>query len=498
LADPCRILGFGAYIMAIQGFQSEAQMGIGQLTDTILSRLEEAATDARASLDPVVRLGITGLARAGKTVFITSLVSNLMDRGRMMGLGAAADGRILAAYLQPQPDDTIPRFDYEGNLAALTCAEPHWPESTRAISQLRLSLRLRPGGLLSSMRGARTVHVDIIDYPGEWLLDLALLDQSFAQWSAQALARARQASRASLAEGWLAQLEAGDPLAALDEPRAQDLAAGFTAYLGAARAAGLSPGAPGRFLLPGDLAGSPALTFAPLSPPGARAASNSLYRAFERRYDAYRSQVVKPFFRTHFARIDRQIVLMDVLGALHAGPAAMQDLRDDMAAVLGAFRPGADSWLGRLVRRRVDKILFAATKADYLHHTSHDHMTALTEALLREAADRAHFKGAATQAMAIAALRSTVEQRVQHNGVPLDCVRGLLSSSGREAALFPGEFPSDPAQVLNAARAGEQHWLQGDFELMNFLPQAGARRKGDGLPHIRMDQAAEFLLGDRL
>lgn len=473
-------------------------MGIGQLTDTILSRLEEAAADARTAFEPTVRLGITGLARAGKTVFITSLVSNLLDRGRMLGLEAAAEGRILAAYLQPQPDDTVPRFDYEGNLAALTGATPHWPESTRAISQLRLSLRLRPGGMLSSMRGARTVHIDIIDYPGEWLLDLALLEQPFAEWSATALARARQASRASLADGWLAQLEQSDPLAALDEPRAQALAAGFTAYLAAARNAGLSPGAPGRFLLPGDLAGSPALTFAPLPTPSGRPAAASLYRAFERRYDAYRSQIVKPFFKAHFARIDRQIVLMDVLGALHSGPAAMQDMRDDMAAVLAAFRPGADNWLGRLMRRRVDKILFAATKADYLHHTSHDDLTALSEALLREAADRARFKGARTSAMAIAALRSTVEQRVQHEGADLDCVRGLLATTGREAALFPGEFPSDPDQVLSAARAGHQNWLQGDFELMSFLPQPGARRKGEGLSHIRMDQAAQFLLGDKL
>ena len=50
-----------------------------------------------AFCDPVVRLGVTGLSRAGKTVFITSLVANLIDRGRMPQLRAAAEGRILAA-----------------------------------------------------------------------------------------------------------------------------------------------------------------------------------------------------------------------------------------------------------------------------------------------------------------------------------------------------------------------------------------------------------------
>ena len=82
---------------------------------------------------PVIRLGVTGLSRAGKTVFITSLVANLLERGRMPGLEAARMGRIEAAYLQPQPDDTVPRFDFENHLSALTGAAPHWPESTPAV-----------------------------------------------------------------------------------------------------------------------------------------------------------------------------------------------------------------------------------------------------------------------------------------------------------------------------------------------------------------------------
>ena len=36
------------------------------------------------------------------------------------GSAAESEGRILAAYLQPQPDVTLPRFDYETQLAALT------------------------------------------------------------------------------------------------------------------------------------------------------------------------------------------------------------------------------------------------------------------------------------------------------------------------------------------------------------------------------------------
>ena len=149
---------------------------IGSLTtgawDATRNMAEAAAAPFR---DPVVRLGVTGLSRAGKTVFITSLVANLLDRGRMPQLRAAAEGRVLAAWLQPQPDDDVARFAFEEHLAALTSPQPHWPEGTRRVSELRLSFRLAPTGLLGGLSGPRTLHLDIVDYPGEWLLDLALI-----------------------------------------------------------------------------------------------------------------------------------------------------------------------------------------------------------------------------------------------------------------------------------------------------------------------------------
>ena len=129
-------------------------MDFDRLTGGLTRRVEETLERHRRTLfEPVVRLGVTGLSRAGKTVFITSLVANLLERGRMPQLTAAAEGRILAAYLQPQPDHTIPRFAYEDHLAALTGPEPHWPESTRSISTLRLSLRMAPSGLLGGWPG---------------------------------------------------------------------------------------------------------------------------------------------------------------------------------------------------------------------------------------------------------------------------------------------------------------------------------------------------------
>ena len=445
--------------------------------------------------DPVLRLGVTGLSRAGKTVFITSLVANLMARGRMPQLRAAADGRILAAWLQPQPDYAVARFAYEDHLAALTAPDPRWPEGTRRVSELRLSLRLAPRGLRGAISGPRTLHLDIVDYPGEWLLDLGLLDRDFADWSARALAKA--AGRPG-GDAFLARLASVDPARSFDEATLKGLAEAFAAHLRASRDAGFSDCSPGRFLRPGDLEGSPVLTFAPL-PPVAEAGRRSLWREGERRFEAYKRLVVKPFFREHFARIDRQVVLVDVLGAIHRGPAALEDLREAMADILRAFNPGSSAWLARLLgQRRVERILFAATKADHLHHGQHARLTALAEALLAEARDRAQFAGAQTAAMAIASLRTTVEDRVDHEGGALDVVRGRLMGTGRQVALHPGDLPEDPGHLLAPAREGALDWPLRDYEVQDFAPAALTLRPGDGPPHIRLDKAAEFLLGDRL
>jgi predicted YcjX-like family ATPase len=445
--------------------------------------------------DNTLRLGVTGLSRAGKTVFITSLVNNLLERGRMPQLRAQAEGRIDAVFLQPQPDLTLPRFDYETHLAALTGDNPHWPDSTRAVSELRLSFRVQPGGWFAGWRGPAELHLDIVDYPGEWLLDLGLLDQSYAEWSEEVLTRL--AKRAEGAD-FLATARAEDGALPHAEDRAKLLADRFTSYLTTARAAGRSDCTPGRFLLPGDLAGSPVLTFAPLPMPG-QTPRGCLWREMQRRYDAYVSRVVRPFFQTHFARIDRQIVLVDVLEAVHRGPQALEDLRRTMADVLDAFRPGRNGFLDRLWNgKRVEKILFAATKADHLHHSQHPRLQSLLRAMVQDAEQRAAFRGARVEALALSALRTTVEETVTRDGQTLDMVRGRLLSDGRQVAMFAGDLPEDPARLMASARQGADQWLDAEYALMHFAPARISRKPGEGLPHIRIDRAAEFLLGDRL
>ena len=159
---------------------------IADETRLVLANLAERAT---AIGTPTVRLGVTGLARAGKTVFIAALVHNLIHGGRLPLFKAYAGGRLAGARLEPQPDDDVPRFDYERHVKALV-EERAWPESTSRISELRLTIAYESASLLTRTVGSGQLNVDIVDYPGEWLLDLPLLSKSYAEWSREAIAAA--------------------------------------------------------------------------------------------------------------------------------------------------------------------------------------------------------------------------------------------------------------------------------------------------------------------
>lgn len=483
----------------------------GDVTHEARLALSNIADYASDLVEPTVRLGVTGLSGAGKTVFITALVHNLVCGGRLPLVDAVAEGRLKRAYLRPQPDDDLPRFDYEAHIKALL-QDRVWPESTRRISQLRLTFEFEPLGFWGRRVRGGMLNVDIVDYPGEWLLDLPLLGWSYADWSQRTLAMSRNGTRAALAAEWLAHVAATDPRAAQDEGLAQQGAALFKSYLAKGREArfSLSALAPGRFLMPGDLDGSPALTFAPLDVAvGERAPKGSLWAMMERRYDSYRSIVVKPFFRDHFARLDRQIVLVDALAALNAGPAALRDLETALTEILSCFRAGANTWISALLRRRIDRILFAATKADHLHRTSHDRLEAIMAALTQKAMQRAQFAGARVDALAMAAVRATREATAMRAGQTLSCIAGTplpgeriagtLFDGERDTVLFPGELPADPQTALRFGRdAPDQD--EADLRFARFrppLPDTGPDG-GPILPHIRLDRAINFLIGDRL
>lgn len=488
---------------------------ITSFTDEALITLDNIGDRASSLLDPSLRIGVTGLSRAGKTVFITALVHNLLHQGRLPLFSAQHDGRIVKTYLEQQPDDVVPRFQYEDHIKALL-KDRIWPDSTRSISQLRLTVEYKSNSSLPSFLKSNRLSIDIVDYPGEWLLDLPLLGKSYEEFCSDAFRLAQNSARSALAKDFLKQTKTIEPSQDFDEVTARDLAESFTHYLRACRddAHSLSMLPPGRFLMPGDLEGSPALTFAPIPlEENGRYKSNSLAGAMERRFEAYKTHVIKPFFREHIARLDRQIVLVDALQAMNAGPEALNDLEEALSEILTCFRPGTTNLLTQLFTRRIDKVLVCATKADHLHHENHDRLQSAVTRLVRSSAERAGMAGANIATIALAAIRATTEGTVEQDGEELpviigtpkqdEKIGGKTFDGEKKTAIFPGDLPENLDSLFEPVESKSEAPQQGE-ELLRFvrfrppLLEKTADSEEPKLPHIRLDRALEFLLGDYL
>lgn len=468
-----------------------------------LLRLDKLPTLTALFRDRTVRLAVTGLSQSGKTVFITSLVHNLLSAvgrpARLPFLRAAAERRILAARLRAPETDTLARFPLEATVAALAADPPHWPPSTTDLRRLHLVLRFSPAGLFGrsnpigrALGSTAELSLEILDYPGEWLLDLPLLGQSYGDWSRTAFDLARRGPRAPLARDWLDFLArhpadgAADPETAL---QAHNL---YRAFLAACREREqLTLLQPGRFLNPGHIADASILWFSPLPlAVGAQPRLGSLGALMEARFEAYKQEIVQPFFSQLAADVDRQIVLVDVLRALNAGEEAFADQRLALETILAAFRFGSRSLLRWLFGARIDRVLFAATKADHVPALQRDHLEALMANLVTAPTLRAREAHARVAATALASIRCTEDGTDAIDGRKVDVVIGLPEGGERRIRFFPGIVPVTPPPT--------GFWGERFTEFPVFQPPRITGAAGDGIPHINLDKALDFLLEDAL
>jgi predicted YcjX-like family ATPase len=448
-----------------------------------------------------VNLAVTGLSRAGKTVFITSLVHNLLSAlhqpHRMPLLKAVGEGRLVAAKLA-EHTVRLPRFPYERNIERMATSPADWPARTTDISDIEIDIRFVPSGALGFLlgqvgSGIATLKLRIVDYPGEWLLDLPLLTQSYADWSRATLRLCRSGMRAETARDFLAFLSDHryDGAASEDDAkRAHDL---YRAHLRTARDRhGFSFLQPGRFLDPGALAANPTLWFAPLDiPEGARIANGTLAALMERRFEAYKSDIVTPFYRQHFRNFSRQVVLVDVLGALLAGREVFEDTQNALDAILESFRYGQMGIISRLLgNARIEKVLFAATKADHVPDVQRDHLASLLRSMTALPALDVRSQNAAMDVTALASVISTEEDTQEIDGHRVQVVVGKPVGSETRAKFFIGNVPARPPRP--------EAWGKPFLSIPVFEPPAIDVSPIDGIPHINLDLALDYLIGDQL
>ena len=443
-----------------------------------------------------LRIGVTGLARAGKTAFLTSVAANLLAAGAgrttLPALTRRLDGRRLRVALAPAGAGSLPRFDVARHLASLAADPPRWPERTNAVSLLALDLELdrEAFGLPLPQTSLR---LELLDYPGEWLLDLPLLSQSYAAWSDAALRRLEQPAAAPYAGEFLAFAAALPHGAGRDEHLAATGHRLYGALLHRLRdEAGLSLLQPGRFLMPSPGAAPPWLAFFPARGAGGLAA------LLAERYDAYVGAVRDDLVSPLFGNLDCLVVLADLLSPLHAGPAAFADARAALAAASGALR-WRRSWvetllaLGqfRLPPRSIARVAYAATKSDHVADRQRGNLAALLRALTTAEDALGNMTGDVPAAhLAVAAVRCTEDFVWTLDDRPVSAVRGREIGADRLTRSYPGEVPDRPPDAA--------FWAYPFLALPEFEPRRPPDGGRGGVPQLGLDALLAFLLEDVL
>ena len=167
-----------------------------------------------------------------------------------------------------------------------------------------------------------------------------------------------------------------------------------------------------------------------------------------------------------------------------------------------------------MLTRKIDRILFAATKADHLHHSDHDKLARLLGWLVRRATERAAFVGTDVLILPLAAVRATREVSIRRDGERLPGIAGVPLAGERmggdtydgdsEIALFPGDLPEDPESIFDlhgpSNEGPSRRKRRRSTSCVSGRRGSNAPPEGVtlSLPHIRLDQALQYLVGDKL
>lgn len=442
-------------------------------------------------LDRHIRLAVTGLSGAGKTALLTGLLEQLLyvnDGAQLPYWQVARRGGVIGSRLVPSSHWSVSRFDYEGAVKALTDEQSRWPESTRDVSEIRLELKVKPQrGLAGKLTDQRRITLDLIDYPGEWLLDLPMLAQSYDQWSQQQAQLNNQPQRQPLFAEWQQQVvdavaDASSQSNVDTDHVLRQLAASYRQALQAAKQQhGLYFLQPGRHLLAGDLADAPALDFFPW-PEGVEPPREWL-KVLEDKFRYYQNDVIKPFYQNYFQGFNRQIILVDVLTALATGEAALSELQLAINELMKSFDYGRNDIVRRLFSPQIDKVALVASKADHVAPGDHVTLQGLLNQLLGQSRRQLDFERIDYQSFSAAGIAVSRPGQLADGTQVLDGI----DADGKRVRVG--------APVLTDRWPSAEQWQQG-FAFPKLYPNFNS--SASPLPHIRLDKLLEFLLGDKL
>ncbi len=445
------------------------------------------------------RVGVIGLYRSGKTVFLTSLINHLQNHNpNRFPLGKRAQ----IAFAKELQAVRFEQFPYRERRNMLV-NKRRWPEKTRSVSEYSCRY-YRSDWKLS--RG----ELSLLDFPGERLADLIMVNASYGQWSDFMMTLFRDHEEYRVIAQQYADLTSGIDIT---ESTVIDSYRHLMHNLFMSYRPVVSPSA---FLLSpdGDWIGdiddpsnsfmqhcysglSEKTQFVPLSEE-ARRMHPDLSKKFSRRYAAYRRRIALPL-SGWMRSCDALVVLIDVTALLAGGEGMYQGNRELLRNLIDLLNPGKTLFglsvdllrkviypfdnnpLKRFVDlswRELSRIAFVATKVDKVHESNRgrlrDLVREMTEGLIA-----AHQVKAAEldvgyfACAAVKSTRSTADGKLQ----------AYLGPDTPLTAFTPSAVPE----------SWPMSWKHGEYQFPNVAPWVPSRR--DAPPdHIELNRVAEFLM----
>ncbi len=407
-----------------------------------------------------IRLGVTGLSGSGKTTFITSLIYHLLR-----------DAALSVSFEPDFPKDGK-RFRYEENIACFKKNVPEWPPSTLDKSEICLKIN----------DGRNDLYLEIVDYPGEWLLDLPLLEQSFWEWS-QTVKEYLSCTGNRLPD-WAVSAKKLADKGCSDNENVLEIADQYRLWLHDLKNKGFEYLQPGRFVMPDTKSDIYTLVnFFPWVWDDEQKNENALFKKLEERYNRYKIEKVEPFYR-HFKNLNKQIVLVDCLRSLQKGVTAWNDLKFTLGELLKNFSYGRrNGFVARLLNSfKIDQVLFVATKADYVSYEEKriEALTGILKSAVAEAAEKTFLQKADVAYRSVAAVS----------------VQKINKSDDAACYYFPnGKQGVELPEMLTQARINEFKEKCSEFDGIPPLSPRRMNENGD-LPNIEMFNVIKFILGE--
>ncbi len=429
---------------------------------------------------------VTGIAGGGKTVFLTSLISHLMEFGQ--GHFHIGKGTDISGFREKRT-----RKNWPPNFAHSTYREDlargRWPEKSTDCSEYICRFK-RTDWLF------HTQSISFFDFPGERIADAGIAAfSSYNDWSEHILAHfARHHDYIQAAGPYLEHMNK-------ENISRETLLSQYRKTLAMLILAYKPLVSPSTFLL--DRQGIPAdpgpvdeiaakrpagisedRQFAPLSEK-ARGKNPELARQMSLEYTRYRNEVALPVF-DKISKAESLVVLVDIPSLLAGGVGRYNDNRQILLDLFEILRPRSE--MGALLmrylqfwRKSLDRVAFVAAKADLVHpmDIENKRMIGLLKMMTSRASEM--LPQVKSGWFVCSACNSTY------------AVPGARRLKGRIARNNP-EKEFKEYSVPELPKNWPENWKPGDYPFFRVLPDAPENYL---IPprHMGLDRVFEFISG---